>query len=933
MSGNRKAILYPIVLLAAICCPDSGRHCFAQPSGELYVHASKDRLTIGNRYIERVIGIKGDVARTIALLNKLSGLTHPVRSDEFEITLVYEHLGYDHNRESPQALRVEDFQYQNHQIEELPNHAKRLTLNYALREDRLRRAWTGLKLDVVYELGPRDFYMRKSLKLTSELPGTYFLHSIATESFQMPGLVAKLGGLGQPVYGDDFFLGLEYPGGRNEAKGADVRLWHYVGKTLSPGGWTSWPAVLGVAEAGEVEGRFMAYVDAIRLRPVRPVVVFNTWYDMQKEKLTEANSLERIAELNKQLVRGRKIKLDSFVMDDGWDDLQSTWEIDSAKFPRGFDPLAESLRKIGSGLGIWFSPAGGYDENLKKRMATARKKGLEQTANGSWYCLAGPKYFEIFKRRLLETGRDSGINYFKIDGIPFECNDPAHGHPTGVYSSEANMAAVLDILKTLHEKSPEAVLCVTVGAWQSPWWLQYVDFMWMGGADYGYREEVPSFSKRDAALTYRDAMMYETLRTHRYQVPIPSLMTHGLIKGSYLMLGGANEPPGKWRDEVVMYTGRGSALKELYVSPSILTDAEWDSVAATFHWAETNQRTLFSGGQMILGDPGRGEVYGYAHFSPEKGIVTLRNPYVETRQVKIKLDGSIGMRDDAQEYLVRVSYPTQVFLEKTFRYGDTVQIGMEGYATKVLEVIAASSVHTPIVLGVPYKLSSSESGKTVFQLFPGNELQKAYLYAPLAGVSVHGARMIPQRPHFYELEFSGASTRPLSVLSGLGLPAKIRELKAPGERYAGTVEIEIPANYRNASIGILCEFDGPAKNIKAELRAGDEPLAISQESHASGNWYWFSAPLNPGPQHLRYQLQVPKGVTPQGKLRIWVMGDVNLDAVPLTVSFKMGSGKNAESSELKTLLPSEPDRKKVVSVIFEAPIGAGRKRHVVGRKR
>jgi hypothetical protein len=933
MSATRKALLYLIVLLAAVCCPDSRNLCAAQPSGELYVHASKDRLTIGNRYLERVIEIKGDIARTIALVNKLSGQTHPVRSDEFEITLVYEHLGYDHNRESPQVLRVEDFQYQNHQIEHLPNYAKRLTLNYALREDRLRRAWTGLKLAIVYELGPRDFYMRKSLKLTSELAGTYFLHSIATESFQMPGLAAKLGGLGQPVYGDDFFVGLEYPGGRNDAKGADVRLWHYVGKTLNPAGWASWPAVLGVAKAGDVEGRFMAYVDAIRLRPVRPVVVFNTWYDMQKEKLTEANSLERIAELNKQLVRGRGIKLDSFVMDDGWDDLQTTWEIDSAKFPHRFDPLVKSLENIGSGLGIWFSPAGGYDENLKKRMVTARRKGLEQTANGSWYCLAGPKYFEIFKRRLLETGRDSRINYFKIDGIPFECNDPSHGHPVGVYSSEANLTAVLDIFKALHENNPEAVLCVTVGAWQSPWWLQYVDFMWMGGADYGYREEVPSFSKRDAAMTYRDAMMYETLRTHRYQVPIPALMTHGLIKGSYLVLGGANEPPEKWRDEVVMYTGRGSALKELYVSPSILTDAEWDSVAATFHWAESNQRTLFSGGQLILGDPGRAEVYGYAHFSPEKGIITLRNPYVETRQVKIKLDRSIGISDDAQEYLVRVSYPTQLFLGKTFRYGDTIDIEMEGYATKVLEVIAASSVHAPLVLGVPYKLSSTEPGKTVFQLFPNNQLQKAYLYAPLAGVSVQGARMIPRSPHFYELEFAGGSTKALSVSSGSGAPAKFGELKASVEGYAGTVEMEIPANYRNASVGLLCEFDEPAKNIEAEIRAGDEPLVISQESPAAGNWYWFTAPLKAGVQHLTYQLQVPKGVTPKGKLRIWVMGDVSLDAVPLTVSFKAGSGKDAETSELKNLLPSTPESRRVVSLISTSPVGTRPSRHVVGRKR
>ena len=103
-----------------------------------------------------------------------------------------------------------------------------------------------------------------------------------------------------------------------------------------------------------------------------------------------------------------------------------------------------------------------------------------------------------------------------------------------------------------------------------------------------------------------------------------SLMLHGLIFARYAERLG-NDPGHDFPDEVHSYFGTGTQLQEMYITPSLLSAADWDVLAEAAKWSRDNVQTL-KDSHWIGGDPARLEVYGWASWSAEKAIVTLRNP-------------------------------------------------------------------------------------------------------------------------------------------------------------------------------------------------------------------------------------------------------------------------------------------------------------------
>ena len=63
----------------------------------------------------------------------------------------------------------------------------------------------------------------------------------------------------------------------------------------------------------------------------------------------------------------------------------------------------------------------------------------------------------------------------------------------------------------------------------------------------------------------------------------------------------------------------------MYITPSLLSSNDWDVLAEAAKWSRDNAPTL-KDSHWIGGDPARLEVYGWASWSREKAILTLRNP-------------------------------------------------------------------------------------------------------------------------------------------------------------------------------------------------------------------------------------------------------------------------------------------------------------------
>lgn len=780
--------------------------------------ATSQTVRIGNAALERTFSIEDGRLRTVSIRNKLDQRLYSVESAEFRLQLIWERLGYQHGDENPVSLTAADFR-----VQDFDQKPTRTTF-------RLVNQRFGLEVTEVYSLGSDDFYLKKWLEIRSTGKAPVFLDQVSVEDLALPGTRVRLGGFGQPLYADNLFLGLEYPGGYNAADRGKLRLWSYVGETTGNTTFRSESAVVGVAPEGGVRESFLDYISRIRSGPVRPNIVFNTWYDMQRDTLTEQNCRQRMATLKAKLLDPYGIRLASFVLDDGWDDRNSVWEIHARRFPQGLGPLSDALRQAGTGMGLWFGPIGGYEQR-QLRIAAGRKQGYEITANGEYFCLAGRKYREKFQSTVLEMVRKYSVNHLKFDGLPYGCNAPDHGHLMGVYSREAHLRAFMDLLRAIRAAEPGLFLNITTSNWLSPWWLRYADVVFMGGLDYGFLNNVPAVSERDKAITYRDSVLYEDFRKHEYQFPNSSLMTIGIIKGTLGGEGGIGESEQSWVRNAIMNFSRGSMLSELYISPEILSAGEWRTLGSVIRWADRNRDLLLKDTRMILGDPARREVYGYAHFAG-RGIVTLRNPSVAEKTVSLRLDRNLGVAESSGPLRARVIYPYTELRAGELRYGDSIAFTVPGFEVLVIEFLpeASAAGHPPE--GVRYELQSSSGAGTTYTV-----------YAPGAA------------PPDVEYHLSAGS---------------------------GTVNLIVPRGMENRRLGLLYEAAAgesvPSFGIRNNGQAVQAQIVSPGSTEqglgsGSGQWTFVMVPLGEGNNRIEFA----GGPRMRGGLSAWLLADFRLE--------------------------------------------------------
>ena len=101
-------------------------------------------------------------------------------------------------------------------------------------------------------------------------------------------------------------------------------------------------------------------------------------------------------------------------------------------------------------------------------------------------------------------------------------------------------------------------------------------------------------------------------------------MTHGVIYTKRAR-GLSDDPGSDLSNEIWSGFGMGTQMQEIYVSPGLLTQAQWDTLAAAAKWSRENGDVLVDS-HWVGGNPARLEVYGWAAWSPRKGTLTLRNP-------------------------------------------------------------------------------------------------------------------------------------------------------------------------------------------------------------------------------------------------------------------------------------------------------------------
>jgi hypothetical protein len=456
---------------------------------------------------------------------------------------------------------------------------------------------------------------REVLAITNTSAQDLFLDRVVMLDEPTPAGAYVAGSLnGSPVVTPGGFMGVEHPMADNRIMGGRLQCTLPLVAPLRPGETLAVSYVQGtVTDPSQLRRTFLAYLERERPRPYAPFLLHNTWYDIgYRNRFSEADELRIIAALGHELVEKRGVKIDSFVLDDGWDATHSLWHFNPG-WPDRLKNMQAAAARVGAAPGIWLSPWGGYEQAKKERLAAAAPEGFE-IRDGS-FSLAGPRYYARFRELCAGVVRDGGVNFFKFDGIGGKTPgtiDPAAGR---------DFNAMLRLVSELRAIRPGLYVSQTTGTWASPWWLFHVDNIWRGGEDHAFAGVGPM---REKWITYRDAQIYAHEVRQGPLFPLNSLMTHGIILAVNAD-GLDNDPGNDFENEVRSYFGGGTQLQELYLSPELLTQKNWDDIAAGAKWSRANAATLRDT-HWLGGDPAKLEVYGWAAWSATKGILTLRNP-------------------------------------------------------------------------------------------------------------------------------------------------------------------------------------------------------------------------------------------------------------------------------------------------------------------
>lgn len=571
----------------------------------------------------------------------------------------------------------------------------------------------NMEVSIRFSLKGESSWMRKSIEVNVTEPG-WVLERIDVEAQDIDSAYAPYTasqitaqgpgewrpGLGQPIYtkSSGAFWGVEFPAAWNQVESdRKIRCGYLYGYELKPDQtFKSHSSVLGVVEDPKfVQEGFFEYIDSVRAHPLRLQTQYNTWFDYGPG-VNQEKFIRSVKEIHHQLVEERSAHpLRAYVIDDGWQDTRdwtdSVWKV-NGKFDSDFQDARSAVRESQSRLGVWLSPGSLF--GASSAIPAMREAGMESI--DPWMSMAGPKYMGLLQKRLVDLTK-SGTGYFKLDGVfghlntrNFEVHGDRYGIPTlssilpedirgsdprlndpiydeqKVYYLSAGTERLMTMFSAMRQVNPEVYIVISNGAWLSPWWLSYVDAVWMINAG-----DAAGGSSRTEELVYRDGVYRELVEQDQTQYPLNSIFNHEPKKTS------SKETKDQFRKYLYMNVSRGTGFIELYIKTFALEQYDWDVLAEGLIWAEKMFPT-FEHVKMHGGNPRNHEVYGYTGWSRngELGFVSIHNPSEKKTSYRFRLSRDFGLSRNAAQPNNKFLFSSPL-LESLKQIPDQIEVGSE----------------------------------------------------------------------------------------------------------------------------------------------------------------------------------------------------------------------------------------------------------------
>jgi alpha-galactosidase len=552
--------------------------------GEVYVHSGADgrSWSIGNELIERAI--RYDDAgglRTEKLSYKVTGRDYaalgkgqPGAADEFSFT------------SGQKQINGKSARFQSAQVQQT-NSGKTLDIQ-------LEESASGLEIHVLYTVYDGYAAIRKRLKITNHGTRASILTRMTAESLAAgPGTPAEINisaGYGA-IPRELFFTGRVSDAAiflRNSLTGEGMAVLNeapgYLKRTEIGEWWRGqirvmydtdlFPFEYALAPGASFESaasslvlfqdghgfddphwtvpRFVANVLARRPAGTGAPWVYNTWEpffrDVDQKALEESTPV------------AKRIGIDIFTIDDGWQAQYGANDVSVKNFPGGMPAIRSLLEKNSLKLGLWIPLAAISTETSEYRnhpeWACRNQDGTPKftsTAAGrsAVMCLASG-YRDAAVKRILALIEEAHPAYLKIDlttvfnayGEQPGCYAKGHFHGNWAQSLQGIYAGLDYVGKKIYEKHPEVLIDYTFELWGEkhlidPALLQAADLDWLSNVSDAAEDEGGPLHARSLLYPRALSIPAETMLIGNLRAPVPSIEEHfATVIGSAPLLMG-----------------------------------------------------------------------------------------------------------------------------------------------------------------------------------------------------------------------------------------------------------------------------------------------------------------------------------------------------------------------------------------------------------
>jgi hypothetical protein len=319
-------------------------------------------------------------------------------------------------------------------------------------------------------------------------------------------------------------------------------------------------------------------------------------------------------------------------------------------------------------------------------------------------------------------------------------------------------------------------------------------------------------------------------------------MTHGIVDARHTVYDVAAEDDEGWANYLMNYLGRGTLMRELYITPDKLSELRWDVLGHAVRWANTLNACMAQSA-FALGDPREGALFAYTGNDGRHAYASIRNPSLRTQVVRAD---QLGLTNEICEVVYPWHHALRTRPDLSFEIPPEAVVQIESYPRRAMTA--------PLVLGTRAQVTKATATVTEMAIaIDGAPREVTLAAAPgqrITAVTAAGVSVLQGMDGIWRVRVGEHATNATTHVRSASMapgPAFVADLLVPAQEQAW----------------LKCVLWSPQK-LSPQLTLNGAPTL--GRWHAGAGWELLTLPLQPGANAVRIQFQadtVPSNATMQ----------------------------------------------------------------------